>query len=61
MQIRLRRQDVEITVNCMGATFSLTGDDGAEYLERVDSFKYLGHVLHRSDEDWTLVFRNIGR
>ena len=52
---------MEITVNCMGATFSLTGDDGAEYLERVDSFKYLGHVLHRSDEDWTLVFRNIGR
>ena len=30
----------------MGATFSLTGDNGAECFEGVDAFKYLGWVLH---------------
>ena len=50
-QMKLRRQDVEIASKCTGATFSLTEDDGAEYFDRVDSFKYLGRFLHRIDED----------
>ena len=52
-QMRWRRRDVEIAEKCTGATFSFTGDDGAECFERVDYFNYLEHVLHRSDEDWT--------
>ena len=27
----------------------------------MESFKYLGCVLHRTDEDWPAVFRNIAR
>ena len=37
------------------------GDDGEECFEGVDYFKYLGRVLHRSEEDWTLVRWNIRR
>ena len=55
MQMRLRRWDVEIAAKCVGATFSLTGYDGAECFEGVYSFKYLGCVLHRTDENWTEV------
>ena len=61
MQVGLRRWDVEIEANCTGVTFSLTGNDRAECFEGVESFKYLGRVLHRSDEDWLEVRRNIGR
>ena len=39
-QMMLRRQDVEIVSKCVGATFRLTGDDGAECFEGVESFKY---------------------
>ena len=52
---------MEIAEKFMGATFSLTGNDGAEFFEWVESFNYLGHVLHRTVEDWPVVFRNIGR
>ena len=52
---------MEIAAKFTGATFSLGGDDKAEFFEEVDSFKYLGHVLHRADEDWPAVRRNIGR
>ena len=57
----LRRQDVEISAKCVGENFSLMGDDGAECFEGVESFKYLGSVLHRMDKDWSEVLRNIGR
>ena len=43
----------------MGSTFSLTGDDGAKLFEGVDSFNCLVRVLHRSDEYWPAVHRNI--
>ena len=43
------------------ANFSLTGDDGAECFEGVDSFKYLGRVLHQEDDYWPAVLRNIRR
>ena len=61
MQMRRRRQDAEIVENCMGATFHITGKGGAECFEGVDYFKYLGRVLHRSDEDWLAVLWNIWR
>ena len=60
-QMSLRRRDVEIAAKCVGATLSLTGDYGAEILEVVDYFNYLGRILHRTDEDWPEVRRNIGR
>ena len=40
-----RRIDVEISAKCMGAAFGLTGDDGVECFEGVDSFKYLVRVI----------------
>ena len=52
---------MEIVEKCVGGTFSLTGDDGAEGFEGEDSFKYLGCVLHHMDKDWPVVRPNIGR
>ena len=52
---------MEIAAKCKGATFSLIGDDGAEYFYGVDLFKYWGRVLHWADEEWPAVRRNIGR
>ena len=42
-----------------GATYSLTGDNGRDFLEGLGSFKYLGLVLHQTDNDWTAVLHNI--
>ena len=52
---------MDIAANFTGATFSLTGDNGAECFECVDSFKYLGRVLHQTDDDCPTVLRNIQR
>ena len=52
---------MKIAAKCTGATFSLGEDDKAEFFEEVDSFKYLGHVLHRADADWPAVLQIIGR
>ena len=43
----------------MEADFSLKGEDGAESLNGVDSFRYLGRILHRSNDNWPVVLRNI--
>ena len=59
--MRRRRIDVEIAAKCTGSTFSLTGDDGAECFEGVDSFKYLGQVIHQTEDDCPAVLRNIQR
>ena len=59
--MRLRIRDVEIAAKCTGETFSLMGDDGVECFEGVDSFNYLGRVLHLSYKDWLAVFQIIGR
>ena len=53
--MRWKGRDVEIAAKCTGATFVLMGKDGVEYFDRVDSFKYLGRVLHRLDENWPEV------
>ena len=50
-----------IAENCTGATFSLTGEDGAECIEGVDYFKYLGRILHQADKDWSDFLQNIRR
>ena len=44
-----------------GGGVSLAGDDRVECFEGVDSFKYLGRVLHRTDVEYPAVRRNIGR
>ena len=60
-QMRWRRKDVVISIQCKGATFSLTGEDDAECIEGVENFKYLGRMLDWSDNDWTEVLRNFGK
>ena len=52
---------MKIETKCTGATFRLTGYDRVVYFEGVDSFKYLGWVLHRADNDWSAVLHNIRR
>ena len=52
---------MEIAAKCVGATFSLAGDDSSECFENVDSFKYFGCGLNRTDEDWSEVLRNNGK
>ena len=52
---------MEILAKFRGVTFSMTGDNGAEFFERVESFDYLGRVLHQADDDWPVVLRNIRR
>ena len=61
MQMRLRRRDVEITASFMGATFSLVGDDGADFFEGAESLNYLRRFLHQLDEDSLAVFQNVSR
>ena len=60
-QMQLRIRDVDIAAKCTWETFSLMGVGGAEFLEGVDSFKYLGCVLHRADKDLPAVCQDIGR
>ena len=52
---------MEIAAKCKGITFSFMGGDGEKCFEGVDSLKYLGSFLYRSDEDWLVVCQNIGR
>ena len=59
--MRWQRRDVAIASRCTEASFSLTGDDNAECIEEVENFKYLGHMLDRSDDDWPEVRRNVGK
>ena len=57
-QMRWRRRDVAITSQCAEAAFSLTGEDDAECIEGVETFKYPGRMLERSDNDWPEVLQN---
>ena len=56
-----RRKDVAIASRCERATLSLTGEDDAECIEGVDTFKYLGRILDRSDDNWPVVLQNFGK
>ena len=42
-----QRKDVAIARRCEGETFSLTGEDNAEGIEGVETFKYQGRILNR--------------
>ena len=50
-QIRWQRRDIAIASRCMEASFSLTGEDNAECIETLETSKYLGRILNRSDEN----------
>ena len=52
MQMLCRRKDVAIASRYEGEAFSLTGEDNAECIEGVETFKYLGRILGRSDNNW---------
>ena len=54
-QMRWRRQDVEIVARCLEKAFSMTGEEEAEIIEGVGSFKYLGRLMERSHNDSTEV------
>ena len=48
-QMQCRRRDVVIVSRCAEASFSLAGEDHAEQIDGMDTFKYLGRILDRSD------------
>ena len=60
-QMWWRGRDVSITSQCKEVTFSLTGEDDADNIEGVETFKYLGSILYQSDKDWPAVLRNVGK
>ena len=43
--------DVEIAAMCTGAIFCITGEDGEDCFEGVESFNYLGGILNPVAED----------
>ena len=45
-------------LNCK-STF--TGEDDAGYIESVETFKYLGRILDRSDNECPDILRNLSR
>ena len=55
------RRDVLIAGRCAEAASSLTGEDEAEFIEGVETFKYLGRMLDRSGDGWTEVRRNFSK
>ena len=59
--MRWQRRNVGIVYKCTVATFSLTGEDGAGCVEGVESFRYLGRIMHLSGEYCLEVLRNIWR
>ena len=44
---------------CLEATLSLKGEDKAERIKGLGSFKYLGRLLERSDNEKEEVLQNI--
>ena len=59
--MQCRRKNVAIASQCKGATFNLTGENGTECIEKVETFKYLGRILDRLDDDWNAVLQNFGK
>ena len=59
--LRWRRRDVTITSRCEEATFRLTGEDGVEQIEGIETFKYLGRISDCYYDNWTEVLRNVGK
>ena len=57
-QIKWQRRYTVIANRYIEANFSLTGEDGADNIEVVDVFKYLGQPLDYSYDDWPEFLRN---
>ena len=53
--------DVAIANKCTEVTFSFTGEGRAESIKGVESLKYLGRILYRSDANWQEVLKKSGR
>ena len=53
------RSDVAIVSRCTEDYFSIMGDNEVECIEEVETFKYLGWMLDRSDNDWLAIPRNV--
>ena len=47
--MRLWWQDVEIVEKFVWENFILTEDNREEFYQGMNSFKYMGHVLYRTD------------
>ena len=56
-----QRKDAAIASRFEGATFSLTGKEDVECIEGVETFKYLGRILDRLDDNWPEVIWNVGK
>ena len=59
MHMRWRIWDVAISNNSTEVTFILAGEDGEESRKGVYSLKYMGRILHWSDEVWMAILSNI--
>ena len=55
------RRDNTIASRYKEVDFSLMGEDDAECIEEVDTFKYLVRMLERSDNDRLAVLWNFGK
>ena len=58
-QMWWRTQDMAIANWCTEVNFSLKGEEGAENIELVDVFNYLGQPLDRSCDNCSEVLSNI--
>ena len=59
--MRCRRRDATIANRCVEESFSLTDEEEAEYIECVETLKYLVWMLDRSDDNWPSVRLNVGK
>ena len=50
-----------ITIRCTEASFSLTVEDEAEFIEGVETFKYMVRMLDQSDNNYPEVRRSFGK
>ena len=61
MHMQWRRRDVTIASRPAEASFRLTGEDKAECIEGVETLKYLGWMLDRSDGNCLAILWNVGK
>ena len=59
MQMWWRRKGVAIAIQCEGVKFSLTVEDNADFIEGIETFKYLGVILYQSRYDFPAVLRKV--
>ena len=50
-----------IASQCVEVTFGLTGEGEKKCIEGVVTFKYLGCMLDRSDNEWPAVRWNVSK